>query len=324
MNRSAWFLAAVAATWFLREVAPSAPSDRCSPTPQIFELMTVPDPTFDPDAHVLAIRQLSHALATENTTALLGPSVLLDLTLLEPRELPIHLTRCTTLKSVLPLDPRNPGDGPSARTPQSLGPIVKLDAKQESVGGAFEVNCNFGSRDHVRISGFQLIGPSQGQQTRSEVGIRIIKCKDIEVSNMEISGWGEQAVHVLDEASPGEVGRIDFPSEVRIFGNFIHHNQHPSDEGHSAGYGVEVNHGAWADISTNVFDFNRHAVMGAGDMGGYDAHDNLVLKGGGLHRNDGIGDVNYTTWTHQFDIHGTEGGSGRIGRPGGREDALRA
>ena len=81
---------------------------------------------------------------------------------------------------------------------------------------------------------------------------------------------------------PGE--RIGRPEQVRIFGNYIHHNQHPRTTGfdnHAAGYGVDVHHGAWAQIYENVFDFNRHAIAAAGDTGGYEALRNLVLKGGG-------------------------------------------
>jgi hypothetical protein len=112
---------------------------------------------------------------------------------------------------------------------------------------------------------------------------------------------------------PGE--RIGRPEQVRIFHNYIHHNQHPQESwlpfgGHAAGYGVDVHHGAWAQVYENVFDFNRHAIAAAGDTGGYEAFRNLVLKGGGVH-NDGV----FTTHTHQFDVHGS-GPSGKGGQAG--------
>jgi hypothetical protein len=52
-------------------------------------------------------------------------------------------------------------------------------------------------------------------------------------------------------------------------------------------------------MSTNVFDFNRHAIAAQGNSGGYDAIRNLVLKGGGYHGRW------YNTYTHVFDVHGT-------------------
>ena len=53
--------------------------------------------------------------------------------------------------------------------------------------------------DGGRISGFRLIGPDFGQQTTNEVGVRIIRCVDVAISNMEIAGWGGSGISVEDE-----------------------------------------------------------------------------------------------------------------------------
>jgi hypothetical protein len=218
---------------------------------------------------------------------------------------------------------------PPARTPQSLGPLLKFGPHRSDQEKVFlQIHCiaDFRPNDHVRISGFRIHGPSFGQQSHDDIGIHIIRCLDIEISNMELAGWGGQAVQVLDEGDaddqpadgPGQVPPNNFPGErigradqVRIFRNYIHHNQHPRStlDNHTAGYGVDVHHGAWAQVYENVFDFNRHAVAAAGDTGGYEAFRNLVLKGGGLHYGP------LSIHTHQFDIHGS-GGNGFGGRAG--------
>ncbi|WP_027159817.1 FG-GAP repeat domain-containing protein [Methylobacter luteus] len=199
-----------------------------------------------------------------------------------------------------------------ARTPQSLGPLLKFGPHRDVQKGAFlAIRCipNSQPNDNVRISGFRIHGPSFGQQSVEDSGIKIERCLNIEISNMEIAGWGGQGIVVYDAngQGPGQEqpsnlpgDRIGRPDQVRIFRNYIHHNQHPSNTpvfGHAAGYGVEVDNGAWAQIRENVFDFNRHAIAAGGDAGGYEALRNLVLKGGGYH---------YAGFhTHQFDIHGT-------------------
>jgi hypothetical protein len=214
---------------------------------------------------------------------------------------------------------------PSARTPSSLGPLLRFGPHRSDAEKVFlSIDCipDVPPNDHVRISGFRLYGPSFGQQSTDEIGIHIIRCLDIEVSNMEIAGWGGQGVAVLDDPEdgpgqeppnnrPGE--RIGRPEQVRVFGNYIHHNQHPRTtfDSHTGGYGVETNHGAWAQITENLFDFNRHAIAAAGNAGGYEARRNLVLKGGGLHYTVPV--LGIQIHTHEFDVHGT-GGSGKGGQ----------
>ena len=121
--------------------------------------------------------------------------------------------------------------------------------------------------DHVRISGFRIYGPSFGQQSTSEVGIRILRSIDIEIANMEIAGWAEQGVKVDDadggadqpagENAPGN--RIRQPDDVRVHDSYIHHNQHPNIDGHAGGYGVSAGDGGWMRVTHNVFDDNRTA-----------------------------------------------------------------
>ena len=178
--------------------------------------------------------------------------------------------------------------------------------------------------DHVRISGFRIYGPSFGQQSTSEVGIRIIRSVDIEIANMEIAGWAEQGVKIDDRddgpdqpaGANAEGNRIREPDDIRIHDNYIHHNQHPNINGHAGGYGVSAGDGAWMRVSHNVFDDNRHSIEASGKAGGYIAEYNLQLKGGGYHG------AWYNTWTHPFDVHGT-GGDG-LGGAAGRDSSTSA
>jgi hypothetical protein len=253
---------------------------------------------------------LTESVAVPNTTIRLGPNVVLDFTDASDDVLPLSfgpgvtLTSVSGFPSVTVRPSRDNIAGAmeterSGRTPHSLGPLLKFGPHRSDEERIFlEVRCvpGFQLNDGVRISGFRLHGPSFDQQSTDDIGIHIDRCVDVEVSNMEIAGWGGKGIHVLDRESDP---RIDRPDQIRIFGNYIHHNQHPVEDGHAAGYGVEVNHGAWAQIYENVFDFNRHAIAAAGDAGGYDAERNLVLKGGGYH--DGF----LNSYTHMFDVHGT-------------------
>jgi hypothetical protein len=222
----------------------------------------------------------------------------------------------------------NPGDftiggrQEPARTPHSLGPLLQFGPHRGHGKTVFlSIRCfpDMQPNDSVRISGLRLFGPSFGQQSVEDIGIQVVRCLDIEISNLEVAGWGGQSIQVLDdpEQGPGQEApnnrpgeRIGRPDQVRIFHNYIHNNQHPREgliDSHAAGYGVDVHHGAWAQVYENVFDFNRHSIAAAGDTGGYEALRNLVLKGGGYH---------YAGFhTHQFDIHGS-GGNGFGGQAG--------
>ena len=303
------------------------------PLPRIVEIREA-DPQGDRTHHDVMRSVLLTEVAVPNTTIVLGPNVVLDFTDAKD-QLPLDFGSCVTLTSASSFPAES--TSPPARSPSSLGPLLKMGlTPQEWLAGFFGINspdktfmqirciAGFAPNDHVRISGFRVHGPDFGQQRREDIGIQISRCLDIEVSNMEIAGWGGNGIQVLDEGDaegqpadgPGQVPPNNFPGErigsaeqVRILRNHIHHNQHPRTvlDGHTAGYGVLVTHGAWAQVYENLFDFNRHAIAAAGDTGGYEARRNLVLKGGGVH----FGPFR----THQFDIHGT-GGNGFGGRAG--------
>ena len=322
------------------------------PLPNVVEIREA-DPDRDRQHHDKMRDLLIKSAATPNTTILLGPNVVLDFT---TAALPVVFRACVTLTSTtvfrpdtattrasigtlaggargtaaLPGGTRASRAGPAgipavpepARTPHSGGPLLRFGPHRSDAEKVFlAIHCGSETNDHVRLSGLRIHGPSFGQQSTDEIGIQIFRCLDVEVSNMEIAGWGGKGIHVVDdpeqgagqvapENRPGE--RIGRPDQIRIFRNYIHHNQRPRGitDNHTAGYGVDVDHGAWAQVHENLFDFNRHAIAAAGDTGGYEAFRNLVLKGGGVHFNTG-----FTTHTHQFDIHGS-GGNGFGGQAG--------
>lgn len=245
---------------------------------------------------------LKEALQRCNTTVRLLPAVDLDFSPTAEENLrPLYFGRCVTLTSVNDPDVPTP-----ARTPRTRGPLLKYGPADELTSGTaksfLSIACRDTSRnprtEHVRISGFRLEGPTTEQQFGQDVGIRITDCKDVEIFNMEIYGWGGNGIAI--QGLPNEPPH-DF-NEIRIHDNFIHHNQHPTHEGHAGGYGVETaNWGVRANIYRNVFDFNRHAIAAGGHTGGYIAAENLVLRGGGWHG----GSTYWTRTTHLFDVHGT-------------------
>lgn len=290
----------------------------CSPTARrVIDIDDVsPD---DPVAHDAAMRTIIQELNVPDTVVVLGPNVHIDFRRANADEVPVVFERCTALISRAARSSLGNNDivAPiplvSGRTPSSTGPLLEYGpVRGEDERELFLVSSKYSPHDSVRISGLRLYGPSFGQQHTGEAGIHIIGSVDVEISNMEIAGWGGAGVSV-DDLDEG--GRIDDVSDVRVVNSYIHHNQHPrtiADDG-TAGYGVVVSDGAYAEIVANVFDSNRHAIAASGYMDGYDAIANLVLKGGGVHY-DGF----FTTiHTHQFDIHGT-GDDGFGGRAGGR------
>lgn len=281
---------------------------------------------------------LKQELAADGTTVRLEPDVELDFSELPGSFFPIHFGRCVTLTSVS--IPDHGAEGAEARTPKSRGPVLKYGPHRPGVRTFLAVQCfnNGAHNDGARISGFRLIGLADdaGNQSTDEAGIRVMRCIDVEISNMEVAGWASDAISIEDDRGAdqppegnGPFGRIMNPDQIRIHDNFLHHNQHSSQtqcypvdgapacqppyqydqngcltpctqlRSHAEGYGVNVGDGAWAKISRNVFDFNRHAIAASGYVGGYVAEQNLVLKGGGYHG------TFVNTYTHSFDVHGT-------------------
>ncbi len=207
-----------------------------------------------------------------------------------------------------PLGPGGDPGVPSARTPHTTGPLLQYGENDKRTDGAtfIAIDCTVGPSDlttygdGARISGFRLWTKHFEDHHTVETGLNIAGCHDVEISNMEIAGWGGAAIEVK-EAN----GHLDIPKEdppeilVLIHDNYIHHNQHSTESHGARGYGVEVGDAAFAKIFQNVFDYNRHSITASGFAGGYQAERNLILKGGGYHGSFFERDI------HVFDVHGT-------------------
>src|SRR5690606_13612736 len=101
----------------------------------------------------------------------------------------------------------------------------------------------------------------------------LISHKNVEIENCEIYNWSHAAIFV-DNAGSAEIHH-----------NYIHHNQRIG-----LGYGVMVE--GFANITANIFDYNRHAIAGSGVPGsGYSAEFNIALQ-------------NSSDQGHIFDMHG--------------------
>jgi len=219
---------------------------------------------------------LMTALSQEGTIVRLGPDVDLDFSHLGDSAFPIQLGRCVILTSVASFDVRPERDpaghilgfpsAAEARTPHSRGPALRHGPHRAEKPNFLTISCEGDPIAGVRISGFRLYGPSLGGQSTDNYGIRIYGCIDVEISNMEIAGWGGAGIRV-DNGGPST-----HPQEILIHDNFIHHNQHPAHwyGGHTGGYGVEVSWLSWAKIYQNVFDFNRHAIAASGERLAYE------------------------------------------------------
>jgi Right handed beta helix region len=198
-----------------------------------------------------------------------------------------------------------PGAG---RTPHSLGPRLRyLDDGRATDASFIEMHCVRNSDDPsamgdgAHIKGIRVSGPNDDDHHTNERGIFINGCHDVEIANNEIHGWGGAAIRVQDSELIQDLPD-HFPDRepdeifIKIHDNYIHHNQDSDGDG----YGVDVQHGAFAEIFQNVFDFNKHSITAAGDSGGYHAFRNLILKGGGF-RNKW-----YERNIHVVDVHGTK------------------
>jgi len=176
------------------------------------------------------------------------------------------------------------------------------------------------SADKVRITGVRLDGgqtnptESAGLSNDSD-GITVVSSTNVEIDHVELYHWRGAALNIQDPYS-----RLDAfsTSMVWVHDNFIHDNQHPTYDGnnpagssHGAGYGINVNKGAYALIERNVFDSNRHSITSDGHTGsGYLAYRNLFL-------NFGIGSVRdgASFATQQIDVHGISSDCGILAGP---------
>ena len=131
---------------------------------------------------------------------------------------------------------------------------------------------------HSRISGLRIEGPVKvSNSIKQTIGIQLkVQTQNIEIDNNELFGWPWAAIS------------IKHSQNAYVHNNYIHKNIK-----HGLGYGVVVQNGnATAEVSCNIFNTNRHAIAGSGNVGeGYYAHHNLVMPGGekGAY--------------HQFDMH---------------------
>jgi len=110
------------------------------------------------------------------------------------------------------------------------------------------------------------------------------------------------------EQTKTESGPVPFheradASLVRIERNYFHHNLRNA----GGGYGVNVGSGSFAEITGNVFEFNRHDVASDGFAhSGYIARFNFVLAGG-------VKEGSF--YNQHFDVHGI--GAGGYGKSAG-------
>ncbi|MDI3465263.1 MAG: VCBS repeat-containing protein [Nitrospira sp.] len=275
-------------------VRPRRPEPQAAVCPSERHIVTIDSPT-DLDKLVAAVR-------TPNTIVLLAANLDMDVSSIAQEGEPVlRLGRCVTLASYIPpLTSVASAIPVSARSPNSPGPILRMS--QQINGGLIDATCNSDlDGDGARISGFRVFGPTFDDQQTDNKGITITGCHDVEISNMEVAGWGVAAIDVRDpDVGPGIPDHDLDPIRVLIHDNYVHHNQRKSVDGHAFGYGVVTGQAGWSRIYQNVFDFNRHSVAAGAEMGGYQAERNLILKGGGFQG------TFFQRDTHVFDIHGTD------------------
>jgi len=151
----------------------------------------------------------------------LGPDVDFDFS--DLHNFPIQFGSCVTLKGVATLDssipcpetlpagssirspndvtrrnrglrpvlPNAPVEPEPARTSRSLGPVLHWVPPAPSTDALFEMRCSGGfNGDGARISGFRIFGPNFDDHHTLERAINVTDCHDVEISNMELAGWG--------------------------------------------------------------------------------------------------------------------------------------
>jgi hypothetical protein len=158
----------------------------------------------------------------------------------------------------------------------SLGGLIYTSERKSGSGGVY--NKFFKTGSNVRITGIRLRGPdseigSSTYQYQLYSGIVSSQTGVIEVDNCEIYNWSEAGVYVY------------LTPDGYVHHNYIHHCRRTG-----LGYGVAVA-GGTALIEANLFDYNRHSIMGTRGypVSNYEARYNYV-----------VGHANGTS----FDMHG--------------------
>ena len=174
----------------------------------------------------------------------------------------------------------------------------------------------------VRISGLHLRGPKPpSTHDRIDPNIDAIQVfadydaqtgRRVLIEENELDQWSHAGVDVRgthavlrpEEWDPAWTKPVPADASlVRVERNYIHDNIMDTK-----GYGVETGGGAYASVTGNVFDNNRHAVASSGKANtGYVARFNYVLHNG-IKENDSY-------YNQHFDVHGI--GDGGYGGPAG-------
>jgi PKD repeat protein len=179
----------------------------------------------------------------------------------------------------------------------SAGALLK---RTKNLNGGWEEPMFIVGGDNVRVTGLRLEGEQYPQDYGNDdvydgsineryylVGIYAENRKGFEVDNCEMYGWAWSCVSLRQNAA------APIP--------YIHHNSIHHNQARGEGYGINL-YGGNALIEANIFDYNRHAITGAGHTGEkYEARYNIVLGNG-----DAIGG-------HHFDIHQDENGGNFAG-----------
>lgn len=147
----------------------------------------------------------------------------------------------------------------------SLGGLIYTNERKPGYGGVY--NKFFKTGSGVRITGIRLRGPdseigSSTYQYELYSGIVSSQSGVIEVDNCEIYNWSEAGVMVY------------LTPNGYVHHNYIHHCRRSG-----LGYGVSVA-GGTAVIEANLFDYNRHSIMGTRGypVSNYEARYNYVLE----------------------------------------------
>jgi hypothetical protein len=163
----------------------------------------------------------------------------------------------------------------------SPGGLVYTDDLKDASGKVW--NTFFNVEDNVRITGLRLGGPDpkigkDPYEYELYDGIAAQGTSELEVDNCEIFNWSAAGIALYQSQT------------AHVHHNYIHHCHR-----NGYGYGVAVA-GATAAIEANLFDHNRHSIMGTMGypLSNYEACYNHVLAHANGHAIDmhGGNDVN--------------------------------